>query len=71
MNARNRVTSKVSVQGSNSRTKEQKDKKKAFKATWDNSSKSELEKDQDEIANRCLMALEDDIEVPSSSNSFL
>ena len=46
-----------------------KDKKKAFKATWDNSSESELEEDQDEVANLCFMALEDDIEVPSSSNS--
>ena len=46
-----------------------KDKKKAFKATWDNSSESELEEDQDEVANLCFMAFEDDIEVPSSSNS--
>ena len=46
-----------------------KDKKKAFKATWNNSSESELEEDQDEVANLCFMPLEDDIEVPSSSNS--
>ena len=47
-----------------------KDKKKAFKATWENSSESEMEEEQDEVANLCFMALEDDIEVPSSSNSF-
>ena len=35
----------------------------------DNSSEFELEEDQDEVANLCFMALEDDIEVPSSSNS--
>ena len=46
-----------------------KDKKKAFKATWDNSSESEMEEDQDEVANFCFMALEDDNEVPSTSNS--
>ena len=46
-----------------------KDKRKAFKATWDDTSESELEEDQDEVANLCFMALEDDIEVPSSSNS--
>ena len=66
MNARNWVTSKVSVQNSNSRTK---DKRKAFKATWDDTSESELEEDQDEVANLCFMAFEDDIEVLSSSNS--
>ena len=46
-----------------------KDKRKAFKATWDNSSEFEMEEEQDEVANLCFMALEDDIEVPSSSNS--
>ena len=46
-----------------------KDKKKAFKATWDNSSESELEDDQDEVANLCFMAFENDIKVSSSSNS--
>ena len=69
MNARNRVTSKVSVQNSNSRTNEQRKKRKAFKATWDETSESELEEDQDEVANLCFMAFKDDIEVPSSSNS--
>ena len=43
--------------------------KKAFKATWDDISESEMEEEQDEVANLCFMALEDDIEVPSSSNS--
>ena len=47
-----------------------KDKKKAFKATWDDTSESEMEEEQDEVANLCFMALEDNIEVPSSSNSF-
>ena len=28
-----------------------------------------MEEEQDEVANLCFMALEDDIEVPSSSNS--
>ena len=46
-----------------------KDKKKAFKATWDNSSESELEEDQDEVANLCFMAFEDDIKAPFSSIS--
>ena len=64
MNVRNQITSKVSVQNSNSRTKEQR-----IKDTWDNSSESELEEDQDEVANLCFMPFEDDIEVPSSSNS--
>ena len=36
---------------------------KAFKATWDNTSESEMEEEQDEVANLCFMALEDDIEV--------
>ena len=40
-----------------------KDKRKAFKATWDNSSESKLEEDQDEVANLCFMTFEDDIEV--------
>ena len=40
-----------------------KDKRKAFKATWDNSSEFELEEDQDEVANLCFMAFEDNIEV--------
>ena len=51
------------------KNKGEKDKKKAFKATWDNSSESKLKEDQDEVANLCFMAFEDDIEVPSSSNS--
>ena len=42
-------------------------KKKAFKATWDDISESEME--EDEVANLCFMALEDDIEVPSTSYS--
>ena len=42
---------------------------KAFKATWDDTSESEMEEEQDEVANLCFMALEDDIEVPSISNS--
>ena len=46
-----------------------KDKKRAFKATWDDTSESEIEEEQEEVANLCFMALEDDIEVPSSSNS--
>ena len=46
-----------------------KDKKKAFKATWDDISESEIEEEQGEVANLCFMALENDIEVPSTSNS--
>ena len=46
-----------------------KDKKKAFKATWDNTSESEMEEEQDEVAKLYFMALEDDIEVPSTLNS--
>ena len=46
-----------------------KDKKKAFKATWDNSSEFEMEEEKDEVAILYFMALEDDIEVPSTSNS--
>ena len=51
------------------KSKGAKERRKAFKATWDDASKSEVEEDQDEVANLCFMAFEDDIEVPSSSNS--
>ena len=46
-----------------------KDKKKAFKATWDDTSESKMEEEQGEVANLCFMALKDDIEVPSTSHS--
>ena len=36
-----------------------KDRKKAFKATWDDFSKFEKEEEQEEVANLCFMALED------------
>ena len=41
--------------------------KMSLKATWDDSSESEMEEDNQEVANLCLMALEDN-EVPSMSN---
>ena len=47
--------------------KEAKKRRSAFKATWDDSSEFEME--EDERVNLCFMAFEDDIEVPSSSNS--
>ena len=46
-----------------------KDKKKAFKATWDNTSESKMEEEKDKVSNLCFMALEDNIEVLSTSNS--
>ena len=52
-----------------SKNKRAKDRKKAFKATWDDTSKSEREEEQDEVANLCFMALEDDNELPSTSYS--
>ena len=52
------------------KSKGTKERRKAFKATWDDTSESEMEESQEEVANLCFMALEDDIEVPSSSNSF-
>ena len=48
-----------------------KDKKKAFKATWDDTSESEMEEEQGEVANLCFMAFKDDIEVPFTSHSYL
>ena len=44
-------------------------RKKAFKATWDNSSESEIEEEQQKATNLCFMAQEDDNEVPSTSHS--
>ena len=52
-----------------SKNKGAKDRKKAFKATWDDSSEFKREEEQDEVANLCFMALESDIEVSSISNS--
>ena len=46
-----------------------KERRKAFKATWDDSSKLETEEEQEEVANLCFMALEDENKVPSISNS--
>ena len=46
-----------------------KDKKKAFKTTWYDTSEFEMKEEQGEVANICFMALEDDIEVPSTSHS--
>lgn len=46
-----------------------KKRKKAFKAIWNDSSESEKEEEQQKVANLCFMALEDNIEVPSTSNS--
>ena len=43
MNARNWVTFEVSAPNSSPRTKGAKDRKKAFKGTWDDSSESERE----------------------------
>ena len=51
------------------KSKRAKERRKAFKATQDDSSEFKVEEDQDEVANLCFMALEDDIEVPSTSNS--
>ena len=41
------------------------------KATWDDTSESERDEEQDEVVNFFFMALEDDIEVPSTSYSSL
>ena len=46
-----------------------KERRKAFKATWDDSSESEMEDEQQEDLNLCLMALEENNEVPSISHS--
>lgn len=50
------------------KSKGTKEKRKAFKATWDDSSESEKEEEQQEVANLCFMALEDKNEVPSVFN---
>ena len=52
------------------KSKGTKERRKAFKDTWDDTFESEVEESQEEVTNLCFMALEDDIEVPSSSNSF-
>ena len=44
--------------------------RKAFKATWDDSSESKMEDEQSKDLNLCFMALEDNNEVPSTSHSF-
>ena len=46
-----------------------KDRKKAFKVTCDDSSKSKKEEEQEEVANLCFMVLEDENKVPFISNS--
>ena len=51
-----------------SKNKGAKDRKKAFKATWDDTSESEMEEEQNEVVNLCFMALEDNNEVPSTSH---
>ena len=40
------------------KSKGAKEKKKAFKATWDDSSDSNREEENQEVANLCFMALE-------------
>ena len=47
--------------------RESKERRRAFKAAWNDSSESEME--EDERVNLCFMAFEDDNEIPSSSNS--
>ena len=54
-----------------SKNKGAKDRKKTFEATWDDTSESEREEEQDEVFNLCFMALEDDNEVPFTSYSSL
>ena len=46
-----------------------KDKKKAFKASWDDSSKLKKEEEKQEVANLFFMTLEDKSEVTSTSHS--
>ena len=50
-----------------SKGKGAKDRKKAFKATWDDSFESKREEKHQEVANLCFMVLEDDNEVPFTS----
>ncbi|KAG8651017.1 hypothetical protein MANES_07G085550v8 [Manihot esculenta] len=45
-------------------------KKKAFKATWDESSDTEEEEDGDEIANMCFMALEESSDEVTTLDEF-
>ena len=52
-----------------SKNKGVRDNKKDFKVTWDDSSKFKREEEKEEVANLCFMALKNDIEVPSTSNS--
>ncbi|KAL2526214.1 UBN2 domain-containing protein [Abeliophyllum distichum] len=49
--------------GSNAQTKKKFSKKKALQATWDDSDEDDLEEDevQEEIANMCFMAIEDEV----------
>ena len=49
--------------------REAKERRRAFQATWDDSSKSEIEEEQQEPSNLCFMALKDAFEVPLLSNS--
>lgn len=49
--------------------KEAKERRRAFKATWDDSSESEMKEEQLEATNLCFMTLEDNFEVPSTSYS--
>ena len=46
-----------------------KERRKAFKATWDDTPELEKEEEQQEVANLCFMALENENKVPSISNS--
>ena len=46
-----------------------KERRKAFKATWDDSSQFEMEKEQQKASNLCFIALEDNHEVPFTSYS--
>ena len=49
--------------------REVKERRRAFKATWDDSSESKMEEEQQEPSNICFMAMEDAFEVPLLSNS--
>ena len=49
--------------------KEAKERRRAFKATCDGSSESEMEEEQQEPSNLCFVAMEDAFEVPLLSNS--
>ena len=42
---------------------------KSIKATWDDSSVSKMEEEQQELSNLCFMAMEDTFEVPLLYNS--